>query len=620
MSRTQPAQQARIRIGKTGGRGAQQRGKREQSMGTCNSRFRRNARMLAAAAVGILLALVCAMQSVHAQTPQTADSEEQRRRSQAEAQERQQRQQAPGVTLRKQPSTAEGARLPLPVDTPCFPIRRIVLAVPDQLPAVIRSAGASLLPQDPFYDARRYLQQYTMQCLGHTAISELARRLNRRILAQGYSTTRVAVPEQDLSSGSLTFTLLPGVIRAIRFSDAASGGSWRSAFPARPGDLLNLRDLEQGLEQMKRVPSQEVDMEIVPGDVAGESDVLIHLRRGKPWKLIASADDGGARSTGKRQAGLTVALDNALGANDLFSAGVTSDGERQGGERGSGGANLSYALPYGYWNFALAASRYRYHQRVAGYNESFLSSGRSRDLELKVQRLFQRDQSQKNSWQFRLGKRWSNAFIDDTEITVQHRNTTFAELAWLHRHYLGDLQLDLTLANRWGVAWFNGQADDEGREPGSPTLRYSLQTLDATLLAPFTLAGRAWTYSATLRAQTSHSRLYLADQFSIGSRYTVRGFDGETTLAAERGFYLRNGIDLPLAGSGQSVYAGLDYGQVFGPSLRYQPGDRLAGATLGLRGSYSGLSYDLFAGWALLRPAGFHTRNPVFGFTLSYQY
>jgi hemolysin activation/secretion protein len=578
-------------------------------MGTCNSRFRRCARVPAAAvAASILLALGCAMQRVHAETPQTADSEEQRRRSQAEAQERQQRQQrqqAPAVTLRKQPPTVAAERLPLPVDTPCFLIRRIVLAVPGQLPAAMRSAGASLLPQDPFYDAQRYLQQYTMQCLGQTAISELARRLNRRILAQGYSTTRVAVPEQDLSSASLTFTLLPGVIRAIRFSDPASGGSWRSAFPARPGDLLNLRDLEQGLEQMKRLPSQEVDMEIIPGDITGESDVLIHLRRGKQWKVIASADDSGARSTGKRQAGLTVALDNALGLNDLFSAGVTSDGERQGEERGSGGANLSYALPYGYWNFALSASRYRYHQRVAGYNESFLSSGRSRDLELKVQRLFQRDQSQKNSWQFRVGKRWSNAFIDDTEITVQRRNTTFAELAWLHRRYMGDLQLDLTLANRWGVSWFNGQADDEGREPGSPTLRYSLQTLDATLLAPFTLAGQALSYSATLRAQTSHSDLFLADQFSIGSRYTVRGFDGETTLAAERGFYLRNGIDLPLAGSGQSVYVGVDYGQVFGPSVRYQPGDRLAGATLGLRGSYSGLSYDLFAGGRCSSPPVF---------------
>ncbi|WP_196302056.1 POTRA domain-containing protein, partial [Ralstonia solanacearum] len=34
-------------------------------------------------------------------------------------------------------------------------------------------------------------------------------------------------------------------------------------------DLLNLRDLEQGLEQMKRVASQDVDMQIVPTDVPG---------------------------------------------------------------------------------------------------------------------------------------------------------------------------------------------------------------------------------------------------------------------------------------------------------------------------------------------------------------
>ena len=230
------------------------------------------------------------------------------------------------------------------------------------------------------------------------------------------------------------------------------------------------------------------------------------------------------------------------------------------------------------------------------------------------------DQSQKNSLQFRLAKRWSAAYIDDTEIMVQRRNTTVAELAWLHRHYLGAAQLDLTLASRWGVSWLNGQGDEPGREPGAPAFRYSLQTLDATLTTPFSLAGQPLVHSATLRAQTTRSALYVVDQFSIGSRYTVRGFDGETVLAAERGYFLRNDIELPLGSSGQSLYAGLDYGELFGPSVRQLPGSRLAGAAVGVRGSAHGLAYDLFAGWALHKPAGYATRNPVFGFNLSYQF
>lgn len=563
-----------------------------------------------------LLLLACGVQHAHAQS---ADGEARRRSSQAQAQERLERQQAPDVRLQEAAVAATPDDAPLPVDAHCFAIHRILLTVPAQLPAAMRNAGRSTLPQDPFHDRLLYLQRYESQCLGANAISELARRVNRRILAQGYSTTRVSVPAQDLASQALSFTLIPGVIRAVRFPEHG-GALGRSAFPAQPGALLNLRDLEQGLEQMKRVPSQEVEMEIVPGASAGESDVVIHMKRGKPWRVMVTADDSGARGTGKLQAGLNVALDNVLGLNDMFGAGASKDGERDDASRGTGGAHLSYALPFGYWNLALSASRYRYHQQVAGYNETFMSSGRSRELELKVQRLFQRDRSQKNSLQFRLAKRWSAAYIDDTEITVQRRNTTMAELAWLHRLYLGAAQLDLTLASRWGVGWLNGQGDGPAREPGAPVLRYSLQTLDATLVTPFSLAGHPLVHSATLRAQTTRSALYVADQFSIGSRYTVRGFDGETMLAAERGFFVRNDIELPLGASAHSLYAGLDYGQLSGASARQLPGSRLAGAVAGVRGTAGGLTYDLFAGRALHQPAGFGTRKPVWGFHLAYQF
>ena len=193
----------------------------------------------------VLLALACAAGHTWAQTP---DSELQRRRSQAEAQERLERQNAPEVRLQEAAVAAATDDAPLPADAHCFPIHRILLTVPAQLPAQMHSAGRSTLPQDPFHDALLYLQRYESRCLGANAISELGQRVNRRILAQGYSTTRVSVPEQDLASQTLTFTLIPGVIRAFRFR-APGRASWRSAFPSRPGDLLNLRDIEQGLSR-----------------------------------------------------------------------------------------------------------------------------------------------------------------------------------------------------------------------------------------------------------------------------------------------------------------------------------------------------------------------------------
>jgi hemolysin activation/secretion protein len=187
----------------------------------------------------------------------------------------------------------------------------------------------------------------------------------------------------------------------------------------------------------------------------------------------------------------------------------------------------------------------------------------------------------------------------------------------MHKHYFGAAQLDLTLANRWGVSWFNGQGDSTA---AAQTFRYSLQSIDATLIAPFQIADRALTYIGTLRGQTSRSALYLSDQFSIGSRYTVRGFDGELALMAERGFFIRNELDMPLAQSGQSAYAGIDVGKVYGPSAKDLVGDKLAGAAVGLRGFWRGMSYDVFSSWPLYKPTYLHTATPAVGVNLTYQY
>ena len=109
--------------------------------------------------------------------------------------------------------------------------------------------------------------------------------MQQAILSRGYIITRALLPEQDLSSRTLRLALVPGVVRQVKLADPSMWGTWKSAFPTRSGDLLNLRDLEQGLEQMKRIASQDADMQIEPTDTPGESDVVVTVTRRKPWTL-----------------------------------------------------------------------------------------------------------------------------------------------------------------------------------------------------------------------------------------------------------------------------------------------------------------------------------------------
>jgi len=556
---------------------------------------------------------------VRRRAEQDAARQQQRQQLQRETEQRQGRQGEPDV---RSPPVIDNTfqATGLPEETPCFTFERFALALPPQLPTQQYRLGASELPQDPFRFLLDAMEVYRGLCIGRAGLNLLHERFSALILEHGYSTTRLGIPEQDLSAGMLTMTLVPGIIRAIRFDRDDVYGSWTTAFPARPGDLLNLRALEQGLEQLKRIPSHDVEMTIVPGERSGESDVVIQVLRGKPWKISLSLDDSGAKSTGSLQAGVNLALDNPLGLNDLFNIGLNTDADRQGQQRGTNGNNLSYSLPYGNWTFALSASSYDYHQKIAGLYETFMSSGKGQNLEFKFNRLFQRNQEQKNSVQLKLGKRWNRAYINDTELGVQRRNATYVELAWVHKHYFGAAQLDLALANRWGVSWFNADADFPGRDPDSATKQYSLQTIDASLYAPFHIGSQPLGYTGTLRGQFSRTALFAAEQLSIGNRYTVRGFDGELSLSAERGFFLRNELDLPLGDRRQSLYVGLDVGKVYGPAVQHLLGDTLVGTALGVRGALQGVHYDLFLGWALYKPQQFPSGSPVMGFSLAYQY
>jgi len=550
---------------------------------------------------------------------ETSDTEELRNRARQEEQERERQRQLPSVNL--QGSTPEAAPFQLPVsEKPCFAIHRFVLEIPAQLSPEAQRNGASTLPQDRFRFAQDYLEQYSGRCLGHEGINLIVKGLTSKILEHGYSTTRLGIPEQDLSSGTLKLTLIPGLIHELRFADTQTAGTWKNAFPTSAGKLLNLRDLEQGLEQMKRVSSQEVDMQIVPAGNLGESDIVIAVKRGKPWKASVTLDDSGAKGTGKNQAGLQLGWDNPLGANDMLNIGINTDADRNNDMRGTQGNNLSYSVPFGYWTTTLSAYESRYHQRIMGAAQSFVSSGKSQSMEAKISYLFHRDQFSKDSLQFRTAKRLSHSYIDDTEIEVQKRSTTLAEIALIHKHNIGQAQLDATLAYRWGAPWFGAQTEPADLPGTSPRYRYSLETLDVTLTMPFALNERPLSYSATLRAQNTNTALYASEWFSIGNRWTVRGFDGEASLGAEKGFILRNEIGIPITNTAQTAYVGLDFGKVYGENVQYLIGNKLAGIVAGLRGNLTqGMTYEIFAGAALYKPHNYRTDEPAAGFNLMYQ-
>lgn len=506
---------------------------------------------------------------------------------------------APDVRLSAPGSFAH--KINFPVETPCFQIKQTELK------------GADALPH--WLPLQKIANGAVGHCLGAKGINLLMSTLQNRLVDHGYVTTRVLAPSQDLKSGILRLVIIPGVVRHVRLTPGSDDYiQLYSSFPAHEGSLLDLRDIEQGLENMQRLPGVQADMEIVPGEQPGESDILITRKQDKYWRLGFSFDDSGTRSTGRYLGGITFSLDNPFSLSDLLYVSATHNFPHYGG-KGSKNYTAHYSVPFGYWQFSVTASDYDYHQTVAGAVEDYQYSGESQNLGMQLSRVLHRNGTQKTVLTYDVQARRSRNYINDTEIQVQRRQTAAWRLELQHRHYISQAILDAGVSWQRGTRWFGAQPAPE-EIFGEATALSKILQLNASFNLPFTLAGQPFSYSFRYQRQLSNTPLTPQEQFAIGNRWTVRGFDGERTLNASNGWYIRNDLAWRTPLPEQALYLGMDYGEVGGAGSEYLVGRHLAGGVVGLRGQLFSTDYDVFIGRPFSKPAGFMTSDVTAGFNL----
>lgn len=461
---------------------------------------------------------------------------------------------------------------------------------------------------------RKIIKPFVNRKLTVEDVNRLSTSLNTALIEHGYVTSRIGIPSQSLASGNLQFNLQLGRVESVLYKTYAQPLPWQNAFPIREGDILNIRNIEQGIEQMKRIGSQNVSVELEPGTKPLATNIVLETTKKPSIHGMISIDDSGLKDTGKLQWTAAIGVDRVFNANDSLNLSINRDAAQDGEQKGSRNHAISYSIPRGKDTFSISYSDMKYHQTINSMATPFISSSHAKTVRGSWNHVFHRDRTTKRSWDIIISKRNAKNYINDVEIAVQRANTASLEVGISERRYIKKNTLYSRATIKQGVGWFGSQPEYGN---GAPSTRYTQLLLDVDYQIPRIWGHRPASITTSFYGQWTlgDKRLFSRDMISLGNRYTVQGFDGENTLMAESGWYMRNEVASYIPKWKSSVYANIDFGAVYGPSTEVLTGRFIAGTSLGIRGQFkSGLFYDVFVGAPLYKPSGYKTDSVTAGF------
>lgn len=482
-----------------------------------------------------------------------------------------------------------------PVEKPCFRIDRLII-------------------NNDFLHNReiKKIKKSTVgRCLGEQGVAKLAQAIQDSIINAGYITTRVEIPDQDLSSHVLRLAILPGKIENIVIENHDII-AWTLPFGKEA--VLNIRDIEQGLENLQKIPDVDVKITLEPGSRVGYSTVMIYTSRKKNWNVRASVSNWGDKSTGKVLAGTSGYLYNLANVNDIFylSASRSLTGKYQ-------SISGYYSFPVGYWDYAFFYSQSVSHQMINSDGLDLDYSGENQYFSVKSSRTLYRDRDKKVTAIIEFLKRKSDYQVDDIKLALQKRDLSNVRFGVNYKQNYPAAMLNGTLAYQRFLIWPGGRLTSDMKS-GDVSSTSQLLNLDINYIKLMQYGHFPVWYDVNLGVQYAPEPLILQDQFTLGSRWSVRGFENSPGLEGNNGFYLQNTVGFNTGIKEAECYFGMDYGVVSTSQFSQKnQAKTLIGAITGLKGRVNALAYDISLSAPLVYPSALTTDRLVINVNFFYQ-
>jgi hemolysin activation/secretion protein len=480
--------------------------------------------------------------------------------------------------LKELPGEQAQPELPsAPADTRCFPINDIEIKGADSLSGLEKNL---------------LIKPYIGQCLGVTQLNDLLKVITDGYIEKGLVTSRAYLPQQDLSGGHLKVLVVEGRLEGLKGAPDSqlSQRELNMAFAGKAGDLVDLREIEQMVDQLNRLPSNQAKMELAPGKNVGGSEVLVTNTPQKPWRVGLSRNNDGQRSTGEQQWGTTFDWDNPLGLADqlMLRGGHDAMTDHQ---HTSNNAMLYYNLPWGWWNFSYTYSQSEYRSQIAANGYNFKQTGDSENHQMRAERVIHRDAVSKTSLNAGLSTLRTNNSIGGSKLKWSSNRISEMQYGFNHGRRIGSAFVNLDIGLQQGIGAFDAQ-DNDLSGPGQPDARYRKYTATTSYLQPFKLFDESLSFTSLMTGQRSEDVLFSPQRISLGGQSSIRGYKDQS-LSGDSGGYWRNDlrwtrpVSLPWL---RPLFA--EYGTGIGYDQGVIRGDRYNGEQ---HGRMSSNSLELFA-------------------------
>ena len=200
-------------------------------------------------------------------------------------------------------------------------------------------------------DLRHRLQPFLGSVLSRKLIAEIESAIAQDYRDLNYPFVSLSTPEQEIDKGTLQVRVIEfhaGDI-TIKVASDRDAAHVRSRVALQSGEAINSRELTYDLNALNRYPFRQVQAAFTPGQDLGASNMLLTVRRTKPWQAYGGYSNDGSPSTSFDRYFVGGAVGDLLGRDSVLSVQATASRDALARETDPHYRSLAlnYTLPVG---------------------------------------------------------------------------------------------------------------------------------------------------------------------------------------------------------------------------------------------------------------------------------